>query len=62
MQEDTYITAQQLAQMLNLKGRGTVYQMRRKGILPEGVRIGGVRRWSMAELHRFLTGGGVNNA
>ncbi len=57
MQEDTYISASQLARMLNLKGRGTVYVMRKKGILPDGVKIGGVRRWSMAELQSFLKGG-----
>ena len=56
MQEDTYISASQLGRMLNLS-RGTVYTMRRNGDLPEGVKIGGVRRWSMAELQRFLTGG-----
>ncbi len=56
MQEDTYISASQLARMLNLS-RGTVYVMRKKGILPEGRKIGGVRRWSMAELQNFLTGG-----
>ena len=56
MQEDTYVSASQLAQMLNMS-RGTIYVMRRKGILPEGVKIGGVRRWSMAELSAFLKGG-----
>ena len=55
--QDEYISASQLARMLNLSGRGTVYQMRRKGILPEGRKIGGVRRWSMAELQSFLKGG-----
>ena len=55
--QDEYISASQLAQMLNLKGRGTVYTMRRNGDLPEGVKIGGVRRWSMAELQSFLKGG-----
>lgn len=57
--QDEYISASQLARMLNLKGRGTIYQMRRKGILPDGVKIGGVRRWSMAELQNFLTTGGI---
>ena len=56
MQEDTYISASQLGRMLNLS-RGTVYTMRRNGDLPEGVKIGGVRRWSMAELQTFLKGG-----
>ena len=56
---DEYITAQQLAQMLNLKGRGTVYQMRRRGILPEGRKLGGVRRWSLTELDAFLKGGTI---
>lgn len=55
--QDEYISASQLARMLNLKGRGTVYTMRRNGDLPEGVKIGGVRRWSMAELQTFLKGG-----
>lgn len=54
--QDEYISASQLGQMLNLS-RGAIYTMRRKGDLPEGVKIGGVRRWSMSELHRFLTGG-----
>lgn len=54
--QDEYISASQLGQMLNLS-RGSIYSMRRKGILPEGKRIGGVRRWSMAELNAFLKGG-----
>ena len=58
MQEDTYITASQLGRMLNLS-RGSIYNMRRKGDLPEGVKIGGVRRWSMAELDAFLKGGQI---
>lgn len=56
MQEDTYISANEIARMLNLS-RGTVYVMRKKGILPEGRKIGGVRRWSMADLQSFLKGG-----
>lgn len=56
--QDRYITADEIASMLNLT-RGTVYTMRRHGDLPEGVKIGGVRRWSMAELQIFLTGGGI---
>lgn len=50
---DVYISANEIARMLNLS-RGTVYHMRRRGILPEGKRIGGVRRWNMAELQAFL--------
>ncbi|MBQ3694607.1 MAG: helix-turn-helix domain-containing protein [Synergistaceae bacterium] len=53
---DMYISAREIARMLNLS-RGTIYTMRRKGVLPEGRRIGGVRRWSMAELQTFLNGG-----
>ena len=56
MQEDTYISANQLGRMLNLS-RGTVYTMRKRGILPEGRRIGGVRRWSLTELQSFLKEG-----
>ncbi len=52
---DKYVSASEIAQMLNLS-RGSVYVMRKKGILPEGKRIGGVRRWSMAELQSFLKG------
>ena len=54
--QDVYISAGEIARMLNLS-RGTIYTMRRKGVLPEGRRIGGVRRWSMAELQTFLNGG-----
>ena len=50
---DKYVTANQIAEMLNLS-RGSVYTMRKKGILPEGRKIGGVRRWNMAELQSFL--------
>ena len=56
MQEDTYISASQLGRMLNLS-RGSIYNMRKRGDIPEGRRIGGVRRWSMAELQSFLKGG-----
>ena len=56
MQDDTYISANEIARMLNLS-RGTVYTMRKRGILPEGRRIGGVRRWSLTELQSFLKGG-----
>ena len=55
MQEDTYISASQLGRMLNLS-RGTVYTMRKRGILPEGLKIGGVRRWRLLELKNFLEG------
>ena len=55
MQEDTYISANQLGRMLNLS-RGTVYTMRKRGILPEGLKIGGVRRWRLLELKNFLEG------
>lgn len=58
MQEDTYISANEIARMLHLS-RGSIYNMRKRGDLPEGRKIGGVRRWSMAELQRFLTGGGI---
>lgn len=54
--QDEYISASQLGQMLNLS-RGSIYNMRKRGELPEGKRIGGVRRWSMAELNAFLKGG-----
>ena len=54
--QDEYISADEIARMLNLT-RGTVYTMRKRGDLPEGRRIGGVRRWSMAELQSFLKGG-----
>ena len=56
--QDEYISADEIARMLNLS-RGSIYNMRKRGDLPEGRRIGGVRRWSMAELQRFLTEGGV---
>ena len=50
---EKYISASEIARMLNLS-RGSVYTMRKKGILPEGKKIGGVRRWNMAELQSFL--------
>lgn len=51
--ENMYITANELAEMLHLT-RGSVYTMRRKGILPEGKKIGGVRRWSAKEIQEFM--------
>ena len=54
--QDEYVSAQEIARMLNLS-RGSIYNMRKRGDLPEGRRIGGVRRWSMAELQSFLKGG-----
>ena len=56
--QDEYISASQLGRMLNLS-RGSIYNMRKRGDLPEGRRIGGVRRWSMTELNAFLTKGGI---
>ena len=56
MPEDTYISARQLGRMLNLS-RGSIYKMRRTGEIPEGVKIGSARRWSMSELRTFLKGG-----
>lgn len=50
---DVYVSANEIARMLNLS-RGTIYHMRRNGFLPEGRKIGGVRRWNMAELQNFL--------
>ena len=52
---DVYISANEIARILNLS-RQTVYHMRRRGALPQGRKIGGVRRWSMAELQAFLKG------
>lgn len=54
---DEYVSASEIAKMLNIS-RGTVYNMRRNGDLPPGVKIGGnVRRWSLTELNAFLKGG-----
>ena len=53
MEEDRYITANELADMLHLT-RVSVYNMRKNGILPEGKKIGGVRRWSAKEIQEFL--------
>lgn len=54
---DEYVSASEIARMLNIS-RGTVYNMRRNGDLPPGVKIGGnVRRWSLTELQSFLKGG-----
>lgn len=52
---EKYVSASEIARMLNLS-RGSIYTMRKKGILPEGKKIGGVRRWNMAELQSFLKG------
>lgn len=57
--QDRYISASEIAKMLNIS-RGTVYNMRRNGDLPPGVKIGGnVRRWSLTKLNAFLTKGGI---
>ncbi len=55
--QDEYVSASDIARMLRIS-RGTVYNMRRNGDLPPGVKIGGnVRRWSLTELQSFLKGG-----
>ncbi len=55
--QDEYVSASDIARMLKIS-RGSVYNMRRNGDLPEGVKIGGnVRRWSLTELNAFLKGG-----
>ena len=54
--QDEYISASQLGRMLNLS-RGSIYNMRKRGELPQGIRIGGCRRWNMAEIRSFLKGG-----
>ena len=51
---DKYVTADEIAKMLKLS-RCSIYNMRKRGDLPEGVKIGGVRRWNLAELLSFLT-------
>ena len=56
--QDEYISANEIARMLNLS-RGSIYNMRRRGILPEGRKLGGVRRWSLTELDAFLKGGTI---
>lgn len=58
MQEDIYVSANEIARMLKLS-RGSIYNMRRRGILPEGRKIGHVRRWSLSELSTFLKGGTI---
>ena len=59
MLEDRYISASELSSMLSLT-RGAIYSMRRRGMLPPGTRIGGVRRWSLTELMEFLKAGGTH--
>ena len=51
--ENMYITANELADMLHLT-RVSVYNMSKKGILPEGKKIGGVRRWNVREIQNFM--------
>lgn len=51
--EDRYITASELADMLQLT-RVSIYNMRRRGVLPEGKKIGGVRRWNVREIREFM--------
>jgi len=58
MQEDIYVSANEIARMLKLS-RGSIYNMRKRGEIPAGRKIGGVRRWNMAELDAFLKGGQI---
>ena len=53
-----YITANELGRMLNLT-RGSIYNLRKRGQLPEGIKIGGVRRWNMADIQAFLKRGEI---
>lgn len=53
MEENRYITASELADMLHLT-RVSVYSMRKRGLLPEGKKIGGVRRWNVREIQEFM--------
>ena len=55
LQEDRYVNASELAQILNVS-RATVYQMSRKGFLPKGKKIGSLRRWSLNEIQEFMKG------
>jgi len=51
-----YLTANDLAEFLRMS-RSNVYSLVQRGILPPGIRIGGCRRWNMAEIRSFLRGG-----
>ena len=47
MQE--FLNTQQIAQRYSVT-RCTVYLWRRKGILPKGLKIGGVRLWAISDI------------
>ena len=50
---DEYVTVKQLQQELNMS-RSSIYQLCRRGILPQGIRLGRSRRWSIADIQAAL--------
>ena len=52
--ERDYLTANQLAQALQVT-KQTLYSFVRRGILPRGVKLGGIRRWPAEAVRTAIT-------
>lgn len=50
------ITAVQFAQLLNVSER-TLYRLKSTGKLPNPIALGGLVRWRVAEVHRWIDQG-----
>lgn len=51
--ETKLLTVGEVAEYLKIS-KASVFNLSRKGTLPRGIKIGGVRRWKMHELEAFL--------
>jgi excisionase family DNA binding protein len=50
------ITAIQFAQLLNVSER-TLYRLKSSGRLPKPIELGGLVRWRLTEIHRWIDQG-----
>ena len=53
-----YVTVKQLQEALHMSRSG-IYQLCRRGYLPQGIRLGRAHRWSVDEINAWLELRGV---
>ena len=51
--ETEYINADEIAQFLRI-ARVTVYSLAKKGVIPQEIKIGGLRRWKCSEFQEWI--------
>lgn len=51
---EQFVSAKELSEKLGICRSG-IFALARKGILPQGIRIGGSRRWAVEDIQKALS-------